>query len=67
MKKQAVNELSTPDLLDKLTEEQDRLVKMKLTHAVSPIENPQSLKEQRRTIARLKTEIRRREIIESAK
>ncbi len=60
-------DLATPDLLDKLAEEKERLVKMKLTHAVSPIENPQSLKEQRRAIARLKTEIRRRELNESAK
>ncbi|MBQ7551361.1 MAG: 50S ribosomal protein L29 [Bacteroidales bacterium] len=67
MKKQAIMDLATPDLLDKLAEEKERLVKMKLTHAVSPIENPQSLKEQRRAIARLKTEIRRRELNESAK
>ena len=60
-------DLATPDLLDKLAEEKERLVKMKVTHAVSPIENPQSLKEQRRAIARLKTEIRRRELNESAK
>lgn len=67
MKKQAIIDLATPDLLDKLAEEKERLVKMKLTHAVSPLENPQSLKEQRRAIARLKTEIRRRELNESAK
>lgn len=67
MKQQTIKDIATPDLIDKLAEEKERLTKMQLTHAVSPIENPQSLKEQRRTIARLKTEIRRRELTESAK
>jgi large subunit ribosomal protein L29 len=35
---------------------------MKLSHSISPLENPQTIKEQRRTIARLKTELRRREL-----
>lgn len=62
MKHQVITDLSTPDMVERLKEEQERLTKMKLSHAVSPVENPQSIKEQRRTIARLKTELRRREL-----
>ena len=62
MKQQVIRDLSTPDMIERLNEEKERLVKLKLSHAVSPVENPQTIKEQRRTIARLKTELRRREL-----
>ncbi|MBQ7734606.1 MAG: 50S ribosomal protein L29 [Bacteroidales bacterium] len=62
MKQQVIKELSTPDMIERLAEEKERLTKLKLTHAVSPIENPETIKEVRRTIARLKTELRRREL-----
>ena len=62
MKQQVIRDLSTPDMIERLNEEKERLVKLKLSHAVSPVENPQKIKEQRRTIARLKTELRRREL-----
>ena len=57
-----ITDLSTADMVERLKEEQERLTKMKLSHAISPLENPQTIKEQRRTIARLKTELRRREL-----
>jgi len=62
MKQQVIKELSTNDMIERLAEEKERLTKLKLTHAVSPIENPETIKEVRRTIARLKTELRRREL-----
>ena len=62
MKQQVIKELSTPDMIERLAEEKERLTKLKLTHAVSPVENPETIKEVRRTIARLKTELRRREL-----
>ena len=62
MKQQVIKELSTSDMIERLAEEKERLTKLKLTHAVSPIENPQTIKDVRRTIARLKTELRRREL-----
>jgi len=63
MKQQVVRELSTPELKERLVEEQLQLNKLTLkNHAISPIENPNKIKEQRKTIARLKTEIRNREL-----
>lgn len=46
---------------------QETLVKMKLNHAVSPLENPMTIKDNRRTIARLKTELTKRAMDEAKK
>ena len=67
MKQQVIRELSTSEMKERLVEEKQQLVKLKLNHAVSPIENPQKIKEQRRTVARLKTELRMRELKENVK
>ena len=63
MKQQVITELSTPELKERLVEEKLQLNKLTLNHAVSPIENPNKIKEQRKTVARLLTEIRKRECI----
>ncbi|MDR2409087.1 MAG: 50S ribosomal protein L29 [Bacteroidales bacterium] len=65
MKQSVITELSTKELYERLEEETKQLVKVKLHHAVSPIENPNKIKEARKTIARLKTEIRARELVEN--
>ena len=44
----------------KIGEEEVRLKKMHFSHAVNPIENPLTIRQLRRTIARMKTEQRRR-------
>lgn len=44
----------------KIQEEESRLKRLKFSHAVNPVENPLSIRQLRRTIARLKTEQRRR-------
>jgi large subunit ribosomal protein L29 len=62
MKQQVVAELSTPELKERLVEEQLQLNRLRLNHAISPIENPNKIKEQRKTIARIITEIRKREL-----
>jgi len=65
MKQQEINELTTPELKERLATEQDKLVTMRLNHAISPLENPQLIKSQRRDIARLLTEVRKREMNEN--
>lgn len=67
MKQQVIRELSTSEIKERMVEEQQQLVKLKLNHAISPIENPQKIKEQRKTVARLKTELRMREMKENVK
>lgn len=67
MKQEVIKELSTAEIVEKIAEEKLHLTKMKLNHAVSPIENPHRISQQRRTIARLKTELRARELNELKK
>jgi len=62
MEQAVIKELSTPDLIDRLEEEKKQLTKLKLNHAVSPLENPNKIKEYRKTIARIKTELTKREL-----
>ena len=63
MKKQeAIREMSTADLNDRLDQAHEQLVKMRLNHAVSPLDNPNQIRETRKNIARYLTELRRREL-----
>ncbi len=64
MKQAVISEFSTKELYERLEAETLQLTKLKLHHAVSSIENPNRIKEYRKTIARLKTEIRSRELAE---
>ncbi len=57
-----IRELSTPDLLERIDTEKTNLVRMRLNHTITPLDNPQKLKDVRRTIARLLTELRAREL-----
>ena len=51
MKKEAINELSTADLMERIEERRVEYVKMKLNHAVSPLDNPHKLDACRKEIA----------------
>ena len=62
MKISEIKELSTPDLLERIETEKTMLVRLKLNHAISPLDNPQKIKEARLTIARLMTDLRSREL-----
>jgi large subunit ribosomal protein L29 len=62
MEQVVIKELSTIELKERLEEEIKQLVKLKLNHAVSPLENPNVIKEYRKTVARVKTELRKREL-----
>jgi large subunit ribosomal protein L29 len=62
MKISEIRELSTPDLLERIDTEKTMLVRLKLNHAISPLDNPQKIKLARLTIARLMTELRIREL-----
>ncbi|MDA9569252.1 50S ribosomal protein L29 [Flavobacteriaceae bacterium] len=57
MKQTEIVKLSKEDLQDKLMEYQKQLEELKMTHAISPLENPLQIKKARRIVARLKTAI----------
>lgn len=62
MKTSEIKELSSSDLLERIDTERTMLVRMKLNHAITPLDNPQKVKEVKLTIARLLTEMRTREL-----
>ena len=62
MKIKEVREFDTKDLQEKLETEVAKYNQMKLNPAISPLQNPSEIKATRRTIARMKTELRSREL-----
>jgi large subunit ribosomal protein L29 len=67
MKQEDIKQLSTADLSDKIKEQKNSLAKLKLNHSVSPIESPATITDSRKTVARLQTELRARQIAEAKK
>ena len=57
MKYTEIKELATAKLAERLTEEKANYMSMKLTHSLSPLENPMQIKVARKNIARLSTEL----------
>ena len=66
MKSSEIKELSIKELEERLESEENMLVRMKMNHAVSPLDNPNKIVETRRNVARLKTEMRARQIQEQS-
>jgi large subunit ribosomal protein L29 len=62
MKTSEIKELSKAELLERIQTDQDSLTRMKMNHAITPLDNPQVIVGVRRNIARLKTILRQREI-----
>ena len=67
MKTTEIRELSNQEILERIDNEKATLVRMKLNHAISPLDNPNKLTISRRNIARLQTEMRKRELNEKQK
>jgi len=61
MKQIEITKMSIEDVKDQISNFSEQLAKMKLAHTVAPVENPIQIKNVRRTIARLKTELTNRE------
>ena len=62
MKINEIKELETKELAERIETEVAKYNQMKFNHTVSPLENPSQIKAARRDIARLKTELRQREL-----
>jgi large subunit ribosomal protein L29 len=62
MKMTEIKSLETKELAERIEAEVAKYDQMTLNHAVSPLENPSQIKAARRDIARLKTELRQREL-----
>ncbi len=66
MNSSEIKELTKTELEERLESEESMLVRMKMNHAVSPLDNPNKIVETRKNIARLKTEVRARQILEQS-
>jgi large subunit ribosomal protein L29 len=62
MKNSEIKALSSEELNERLNTERSNMQNLRFAHAISPLENPMKIREAKRSIARLNTEVRRREI-----
>jgi large subunit ribosomal protein L29 len=56
-------EMSAEDLRARIKEDEMRLKKLTFAHAITPLENPMSIRALRRDISRMKTELKKRELV----
>ncbi len=57
MKNSEIKELSTKELKERIETERELLSRMKLNHAVSPLDNPIKIRDSRKNVARMNTEL----------
>jgi large subunit ribosomal protein L29 len=65
MKKEEIKELSIQELRDRIEVAEKAYRELKVTHAISPIDNPAKITFDRREIARLKTVLRQKEMAQA--
>ena len=61
MKSDEIREMTIAEIKERIKNDKEMLLKLKINHHVSSLENPMKIKYARRTIARLKTEVTKRE------
>ncbi len=62
MKQAQINEASTAELQEGLAAEKKQYSDLKMAHTISPLENPVQLRTHRRSIARIATELTKRDV-----
>ena len=60
MENKDIKSLSDQELVDKVKEQKEGLNKMKINHKISPVENPMTIRSNRKLVARLLTETTKR-------
>jgi large subunit ribosomal protein L29 len=58
----SLKDLNVNDLTARIKEDEVRLKKLEFAHAISPLENPMSIRSVRKDLARLKTEVKKRQL-----
>ena len=61
MKYSEIQQMTDKEVQERISEEKLILTKLRMSHAVSPLENPNKIPETRRNIARLMTEWNKRQ------
>ena len=57
----SIKDLNEKDLVARINEDEQRLKKLQFAHAISPLENPMSIRAIRKDLARMKTELKRKQ------
>jgi large subunit ribosomal protein L29 len=65
MKTAVIRELTTKEIEERIDAENTVLTKLRMNHAVSPLDNPMKIKTTRKVIAKMQTELRKRQINEN--
>ena len=60
--KKSIQGLNEQDLNARIKEDEMRLKKLEFAHAISPLENPMSIRSLRKELARLKTELKKKQL-----
>ncbi len=63
--KKSIQSLNEQDLQARIKEDELRLKKLEFAHAISPLENPISIRNLRKDLARLKTELKKQQLVKS--
>ena len=58
----SIHGMNEKDLKARLEEDKQRLKKLKFAHTISPLENPMSIRDLRKDIARLQTALKKKEL-----
>ena len=61
----SLKDLNENDLKARIQEDEQRLKKLEFAHAISPLENPMSIRALRKDIARLKTALAQKEVVKA--
>jgi len=64
MKNEVIREFSTAELQELLINKTEQFVTTRLNNAVSPIENTNEMRDLKKVVARVKTELRKRQLEE---
>ncbi|REG85245.1 50S ribosomal protein L29 [Winogradskyella sediminis] len=62
MKQSEIKQLSTAELQEKLSESKKSYTDLKMAHTISPLDNPIQLRVARRAVARMATELTKRDV-----
>ena len=62
MKNSEIKELTTAEIIEKISITREELIRMKLNHTVNPLENPVKIRFARKDVARLNTELSNRQL-----
>jgi large subunit ribosomal protein L29 len=60
--KKSIQALNEQDLQARINEYEVRMKKLEFAHAISPLENPMSIRNLRKELARLKTELKKKQL-----